>query len=63
MPVIVTIDPGTPEVGDIPAMPSVTVNERPLLVVPYAPTTTGPVVAPTGTVTPMFSIDQLVGVD
>jgi len=63
-PVRVTASPTTPEVGDIPVMPSVsiTVKPIPLLATPDAETTTLPVVAPAGTVVMMLVALQLVGV-
>lgn len=51
LPVIVTVDPTAPEVGDRLVMTGVgrTVNETPLLALPLTVTTTFPVVAPLGT--------------
>lgn len=65
VPVIVTSDPTTPDVGDRLVMLSVstTVKEIPLLATPLVLTTTLPVVAPVGTGTAILVALQLVGVD
>jgi len=54
VPVIVTAAPTAPVVIDRPAIAGVTVKLFPLLATPLALTTTFPVVAPLGTVTPML---------
>ena len=64
-PAMVTDVPTTPVAGVtfVMAGPGVpTVNVEPLLVCPATPTTTGPVVAPTGTVVTMLVGVQIVGV-
>jgi hypothetical protein len=60
VPVIVTPDPTTPVLVDKFAMFGVTVKLLPVLATPLAFTTTFPVVAPLGTVTPMVVAFQLV---
>jgi len=59
VPAIVTAVPTGPEVGERLAICGVTVNVTPLLARPAAVTTTGPVVAAEGTVTPMLVAVQL----
>ena len=54
VPVIVTVAPIAPVVIDKPVIAGVTVKLFPLLATPLALTTTFPVVAPLGTVTPML---------
>jgi hypothetical protein len=62
VPVMVIKVPTVPDVGDRVVMVGVgrTVKFRPLLFTPLANTTTFPVVAPDGTVTPMLVAPQLV---
>jgi hypothetical protein len=62
LPVIVTAVPTGPEVGDRLLIQGVTVKLTPLLANPPTVTTTLPVVAPAGTVTPMLPALQLVTV-
>ncbi len=64
VPAITTSSPTTPEEGErlVIFSASVTVKLRPLLATPDAVTTTFPVVASLGTVTPMLVALQLVGV-
>jgi hypothetical protein len=62
VPVIVTADPTTPVLIDKLVMFGVTVKLFPLLATPLAFTTTFPVVAVPGTVTPMLVAFQLVTV-
>jgi hypothetical protein len=61
LPAMVTDVPTGPEVGESELMlgATATVNVTPLLATPPAVTTTGPVVAPEGTVTPMLFAAQL----
>jgi hypothetical protein len=56
LPVMLTAVPTDPAVGDTPVIEggTVTVKVTPLLASPFAVTTTLPVVAPLGTVTPML---------
>ena len=61
---MVTGDPTGPDEVDNPVMLGgcVTVNAEPLLATPLTVTTTGPVLAPVGTVVPIAPVPQLVGV-
>src|SRR5207249_1963938 len=54
VPVIVTAAPTAPVAGDSPLLPGRTVKEMPLLATPLTLTTTFPVAAPLGTVTPIL---------
>jgi hypothetical protein len=62
-PEIVTAAPAAPVEGEMPVMlgPGVTVNAKLLLLIPPAVTTSGPVVAPAGTLTTMLPSLQLNG--
>src|SRR5215471_12396835 len=64
LPLIATDVPTLPEAGErLPMLGAgTTVNETPLLALPPTVTTTFPVVAPLGTVTPMEVMFQLVTV-
>jgi hypothetical protein len=62
VPVIVTAEPTTPDVGESAVIVGGTVNDAALLSSPATVTTTGPVVAPAGTGTAMLVALQLVGV-
>ena len=60
MPVITMEVPKGPELGERPVIviPSMTVNETPLLVIPPSETVTEPLVAPDGTVAVMLVLLQ-----
>jgi hypothetical protein len=60
-PVIVSVAPTAPDVGDKLAMLGKTVKVTPLLATPPTVITTGPVVAPVGTRATIFVVAQLVG--
>jgi hypothetical protein len=60
LPVIVTVAPTTPDAGDRLAILGSTVKGTPLLATPETVTTTLPVVAPLGTVTPIDVALQLI---
>jgi hypothetical protein len=59
VPVMVTIAPTCPELGERELMEKVTVKTTPLLAFPPTVTTTGPVVAPAGTDVTIWVVDQL----
>jgi hypothetical protein len=62
-PLIVTVVPTGPDIGEIPeTMGTTTVKLTPLLGAPPTVTTTGPVVAATGTGTVILVVLQFVGV-
>jgi hypothetical protein len=62
LPAMVTAVPAAPELGDRLVMTGATVKFAPLLGIPPTVTTTLPLVAPVGTVTPMLVALQLVAV-